>query len=283
MDDPRDRTLGHLLRQSKGLTEAQVNEALLYQKENGVRFGVAAIRLGYASEKDVLYALARQYHYPYALEGSETFNNELVVGIDPFGEQSESFRELRSQLLHGVLEPLDNGSRPALAVVSPNVGDGKSFFAANLALAFSQLGGRTVLIDADLRTPRQHALFGVENQRGLSNVLAGRTSDQAVTRVSGIPSLYIMPVGAVPPNPLELVQSIAFSLLLKEMTEKFDHVIVDTPAASHGSDCRVIAAKCGAAMAIGREGKTKLPQLQSLLTKIGKSKSRLAGVVMNQW
>jgi protein-tyrosine kinase len=283
LDDPRDRSLGHLLRESKNLSDAQIEEVLLYQKENSVRFGVAAIRLGYASEKDVLFALARQYHYPYALEGSESYNAELVVGVDPFGDQSESFRELRSQLLHGVLEPDENGVRPALAVVSPNVGDGKSFFAANLAVAFSQLGGRTVLIDADLRTPRQHTLFSVDNQRGLSHVLSGRTSDQAVGRVAGIPSLFVMPVGAVPPNPLELVQSIAFSLLLKEMAGKFDHVIVDTPAASHGSDCRVIAAKCGAALAIGREGKTKMPELQTLLAKIGKSKSRLAGVVLNQW
>jgi protein-tyrosine kinase len=283
LDDPRDRSLGYLLRESKGLNDAQIEEVLLYQKENGVRFGVAAIRLGFVTEKDVLYALARQYHYPFALEGTETYNQELVVGVDPFGDQAESFRELRSQLLHGVLEPVEGGTRPALAVVSPNIGDGKSFFAANLAVAFSQLGGRTVLIDADMRTPRLHALFGVDNQRGLSHVLAGRTSEQAVVRVAGIPSLFVMPVGAVPPNPLELVQSIAFSLLLKEMTEKFDYVIVDTPAAVHGSDCRVIAGKCGATMAIGRQDKTKIPEIQNLLTKIGKSKCRLAGIVLNQW
>lgn len=283
IDDPRDRLLGDLLREAKGISAEQIDEILEYQKEHGIRFGVAAVRKGLVTEKDVLFALARQYRYPYAIEGSESYNPELVVGTDPFGEQAENFRELRSQLLHGALDADAEGRRPALAIVSNDVGDGKSFFAANLAVAFSQLGGRTVLIDADMRTPRQHTIFGFESQSGLSDVLAGRTKQQVVHRVAGIPSLYVMPLGAVPPNPAELVQSISFGLLLREMSSKFDYVIVDTPAAAHGTDCRVIAAKCGAAMAVARVGKTKTPELKTLLTKIAKSRSKLAGVVMNEW
>ena len=283
LNDPRDRPIGELLREIPGITDEQVQAILAYQKEHGVRFGVAAIRLGIAAEKDVLYALARQFHYPYALEGSDAYNPELVVGTDPFGEQAENFRELRSQLLHGALEPGPDGRRPALAVVSPDVGDGKTFIAANLAAAFSQLGGRTVLIDGDMRTPRLHTLFGVDGQTGLSNVLAGRTRQQVVHRVPAIPSLYVMPVGAVPPNPLELVQSMAFSLLLREMTDKFDHVIVDTPAATHGADCRVIAVKCGAALAVGRRGQTKTPAMQTLVRKLSKGSMRLAGIILNEW
>jgi protein-tyrosine kinase len=283
IDDPRDRLLGDLLREAKGLSGSQIDEVLGFQKEHNLRFGVAAVRMGLASEKDVLFALARQFRYPYAIEGSESYNAELVVGTDPFGEQAENFRELRSQLLHGVLKASSDGRRPALAVVSNDVADGKSFIAANLAVAFSQLGGRTLLIDADMRTPRQHSIFGFESSSGLSDVLAGRTKQQVIHRVAGIPSLYVMPLGAVPPNPAELVQSISFGLMLREMTSKFDYVIVDTPAATHGTDSRVIAAKCGAAMAIGRVGKTKTPELEALLTKIAKSRSKLAGVVMNEW
>jgi chain length determinant protein tyrosine kinase EpsG len=283
LNDPRYRQLGDLLGEAQGLTSEQIDEILAYQKENGVRFGVAAIRLGHSTERDVLFALARQYHYPYALEGSENYNPELVVGTDPFGEQAETFRELRSQLLQGAMEAGADGRRPALAVISPNTGDGKTFFAANLAIAFSQLGGRTVLIDADMRTPRQHDIFGVDPQTGLSSVLAGRTKERVIHRIPAIPSLYVMPVGAIPPNPLELVQGMPFSLLVREMTQKFDHVIIDTPAASHGSDCRVVAMKCGAAIAIGREGKTRMPELQALVTKLGKRSTKLAGIVINQW
>lgn len=283
LNDPRDRLIGELLREAQQLSDEQVDQILEYQQEHGVRFGVAAIRLGHATESNVLFALARQFHYPYAVEGSEAHNGELVVGTDPFGEQAERFRELRSQLIHGVLEPGADRRRPALAVVSPDVGDGKTFFAANLALAFSQLGGRTVIIDADLRTPRLHTLFGVDGSVGLSSVLAGRAKRQVVHRVPGIPSLYVMPAGAVPPNPLELVQGMPFSLLLREMTQKFEHVLVDTSAASHGADGRVAAIKCGAALAIGRQGKTRLPSLQELVVKLNRGATRMAGVVMNQW
>jgi Mrp family chromosome partitioning ATPase len=101
--------------------------------------------------------------------------------------------------------------------------------------------------------------------------------------VPGIPSLYVMPAGAVPPNPLELVQGMPFSLLVREMTQKFEHVLVDTSAASHGADGRVAAIKCGAALAIGRQGKTRLPSLQELVGKLNRGATRMAGVVMNQW
>lgn len=282
INDPRDRQIGDLLCEAQALTNDQIDVVLDYQREHGVRFGVAAIRLGYTSEKDVLFALARQFRYPYALEGSENYNAELVVGTDPFGEQAESFRELRSQLLQGVMEVRQDGTRPALALISPDTGDGKTFFAANLAVAFAQLGGRTVLIDANMRTPRLHDVFNIDGQIGLSNVLAGRTKRQVVHRATGIPTLYIMSVGAVPPNPLELVQGMGFSLLIRELTEKFDYVLVDTPAVSQGADGRVIASKCGAALAIARRGKTRVADMRELTRKLPKNNFRFAGIAVNE-
>ncbi len=283
VNDPKDRLIGELLREAKGWTEEQVQEVLAYQREHQLRFGVASIKLGLAHEKDVLHALARQFHYHYTPEGADSYNPELVVATDPFGEQAENFRELRSALIQGALEPDEDGRSPALAVVSADIGDGKSFVASNLAVAFSQMGKRTVLIDADMRTPRQHTVFGVDGKTGLSNVLAGRTKHQVVHRVASMPSLYIMPVGAVPPNPLELVQGAAFPLLIREMCSKFDHVIVDTPAIAHGADGRVVALACGAALAIGRKGKTSTPQLNSLVKRLSKGDMRMAGVILNEW
>jgi protein-tyrosine kinase len=283
IDDPRERQIGDLLREVQVLTEEQTQHVLDYQREHSVRFGVAAIRLGYSTEKDVLFALARQFKYPYAVKGDENMDAELVVGTDPFGEQAEAFRELRSQLLQGVMEQGADGRRPALAVVSTSEGDGKSFFAANLAVAFAQLGGRTVLIDADMRTPRQHELFKIDSSSGLSTVLAGRTKQQTVHRTAGIPSLYVMPVGVVPPNPLELVQGMGFSLMLHEMTEKFDYVIVDTPASCQGSDARVIAAKCGAALAIARRNKSRMDELRDLTKRLVRTNVKLGGIAVNEY
>jgi len=273
--------IGDLIREARGLSEQQIDQILAYQRSNGLRFGEAAIALKFATSDDVLWALSQQFDYPYAPGESAPFDPELVAANEPFGEEAEAFRELRSQLMMGALA--DGQPRRALAVLSPDVGDGKTFFAANMAISFGQMGGRTLLIDADMRTPRQHRLFQVSNQAGLSSILAGRTEDNVIHQVADLPSLYVLPVGTLPPNPIELVQRPAFGLLVQELLTKFDHVVVDTPAAVHGSDARVVAARCGAAVVIGRRGRTRIKALQSLLSALGNSQVRMAGVLMNEY
>jgi protein-tyrosine kinase len=273
-----DRSIGDYLRRARKLSDEQIDQILRYQREHGIRFGEAAVALKLASPDDVLWALSQQFHYPYALDRGGKFNEELVVAVDPFSQQAEAFREIRSQLMMGVMSP--EQPRCALAVVSPDRGDGKSFFVANMAIAFSQLGGRTLVIDADMRTPRQHQLFRVPNESGLSSVLSNRAESNVMHQVRELPSLYVMPVGTVPPNPLELVQRPAFGLLMQELLTKFDHVVVDTPAAAHGADARVLASKCGSAMVIGRRGRTRMRSIQPLLGALH-SVTRVAGVMMN--
>ena len=276
-----DRSIGDFIREARNLTAQQVEQILIYQRQHGIRFGEAAVAMNLASRDDVLWALSQQFHYPYPSNAGAHLNEELVAAIDPFSELAEAFRELRSQLLMGVLgadEP-----RRALAIVSPDVGDGKTFFAANMAITFSQLGGRTLLVDADMRTPRQHALFGVANNAGLSGILSGRSQGDVIHRVETLPSLYILPVGTVPPNPLELVQRPALGLLMRELLTKFDHIVVDTPAAVHGADARVLAAKCGAALIVGRRGTTRMKSVQALVSALMKSPAKLAGVMVNEY
>lgn len=274
-----DRSIGDFIRQVRGLTSAQVEEILSHQRLHGIRFGEAAVALQLATRDDVLWALSQQFHYPYAPGDGASFNSELIAAVDPFHRQTESFRDIRSQLMLGALAP--EQPRRALAVMSPNIGDGKSFFAANLAVVFSQLGARTLLIDADMRTPRQHALFGVPNDYGLSSILSGRSDTKAIHSLQDLPSLFVLPVGTLPPNPLELLQRPAFGLLVNELLGKFDHVIVDTPSSTHGADCRVLAAKCGVAMIIGRRGKSRMKALQGLVSEVTRGPAKFAGVVIN--
>ena len=286
-DDDRhrvvDRSIGDFLRERLKLTDAQIDDILRYQREHHLRFGDAAIALRLASGADVVWALSRQFHYPYAVESDAAeLNRELTVAIDPFSEEAEIFRDIRSQLLMSVMAPEQRTA--ALAVVSPGIGDGKSFFAANMAVSFSQVGGRTLLIDADMRTPRQHELFGVPNGMGLSNILAGRADadTEVIQQTAALPNFFLLAAGAIPPNPLELIQRPAFSLLMQELRSKFDHVVVDTPAASHGADCRVLAAKCGAALVIGRRDASRITAMHKLLSQLGKSQTKLAGVMINE-
>ncbi|MDE2434595.1 MAG: polysaccharide biosynthesis tyrosine autokinase [Burkholderiales bacterium] len=275
-----DKSIGNLIAEANNLTAEQVEQVLSHQRNTGQKFGEAAVDLGLAKKEDVLWALSQQFHYPYAADGRKQVSSELIVATNPFDASAEFFREVRSQVIANVFNRQE--PRNALAVCSPNVGDGKSFFAANLAVAFSQLGGRTLLVDADLRTPRQHQIFGMASGvGGLSGVLSGRAETNVIRPIEALPSLYLLPVGVVPPNPLELVQGMAFDMLLNELTRKFDYVIVDTPAAQHGADARVIAAKCGASVALCKQGSTAVRPMEELITSLKKVCSNFAGVIMN--
>lgn len=276
-----DRSIGAILADLRHLSADQVEKIVRHQRDKGLRFGEAAVALGFASNDDVMFALAQQFHYPYAAEDKRKANPELVALNQPFGVQSESFRAIRSQIMMRLFN--EGQERRAIAVVSPDSGDGKTFFAANLAVTLAQLGGRTLLVDADLRHPRQHAVFGVSNQAGLSGILSGRAESKVIQQVPGVPSLFVLPVGITPPNPLELVERPAFGLLMRELLSKFDHVVVDTPAACYGSDSAVIAARCGAALVVARKNQGRVNALQDLVANLSETPARMAGVVFNEF
>jgi polysaccharide biosynthesis transport protein len=277
----QDQVIGQILREANGLEEDQVRAIVKYQRANAVRFGEAAIALKLADADDVLWALSQQFHYQYASGKLAKLGSELIVATDPFCELAESLRDLRSQLLPSA--EIDPTRRSAIAVVSPDCGDGKTFLAANLAIAFSQLGQRTLLIDADMRTPRMHELFGIDNGKtqGLSAVLSGRTGN-VVCPIRELPNLAVLPVGTLPPNPVELVQRPAFARMMRELLGKFEHVVVDTPAASHGADYRVIAARCGTALAIARKNESRMDSLNQLLGTLRKGPTQVVGVLLNE-
>jgi protein-tyrosine kinase len=280
-DETPDRSIGDIIAELRNLTAEQVERVLAYQRDHGVRFGEAAVALGYASKEDVLFALSQQFHYPYAPEEQRKLSPELVALNEPFSPRAESFRALRSQVmmrLFGEGEP-----RRAVALISPDAGDGKTYCAANLAVTLAQLGGRTLLVDADMRGPRVHEVFHLKNQAGLSGILSGRSDKQVIQQVPGVPSLFVLPVGTTPPNPLELVERPAFGLLMRELASKFDHVIVDTPAAVYGADASVIAARCGAALVIARKDASRVALLQELVASFEGSPVKLAGVVVNEF
>ena len=277
--DIRERTIGEIMVVANVLTPDQVQAVLDHQKARGLRFGDAAIDLGFTAREDVLRALSKQFEYPYATARNAQMRGELFVANEPFSERVEAFRDLRSHLLMTVMGA--DTARRALALVSANIGDGKTFIAANLAVAFSQLPGRTLIVDADMRSPRLHEVFGLDNATGLSGILAGRSEERPIRTVPSLPNLFVLPVGTVPPNPLELVQQNNFLLLMQELCAKFDYVLIDTPAAEYGSDSRLIAARAGAALVVSRRDRSHLKPVQKLVSQLSKAQVPMAGVVMN--
>lgn len=279
--DAHARSIGDLIRDARNLSAAEVEKVLSYQRQHSVRFGEAAVTLGLASPDDVLNALAQQFHYPLANAERRDASPELVALTQPFSVQAEAVRAVRSQVVMRWNRP--DAPRQALAVISPGSGDGKTFFAANLAVSLAQLGGRTLIVDADLRSPRQHEVFKVSNAAGLSSLLSGRAETQVIQSVDGVAGLFVLPCGPIPPNPLELLERPAFGLLVRELASKFDHVVIDTAAASQGADGCVVAAKCGAALVLTRKHQNKVAELQDLVASLAGSSVQLLGAVVNEF
>ena len=277
----RSRSLGELFRDNLQLTPSDIEKISRHQQEHNLRFGEAAIALGLATSEDVLQALSHQFRYAYGDEDHRKATPELVVLNQPFGHQAEAFRAVRSQILMRTQVDGEKRRRP-LAVVSPDSNDGKTYFCANLAVALSQLGGKVLVIDADLRGARLHQVFGVDNTNGLSGALSGRGGKDVMKPAPGIRHIYVMPVGVQPPNPLELLEGPAFGIMLREVTHKFDHVIIDTPAAVFGSDGVVVASRCGSALVVTRKDANKVSKLHELVDSLQAGQVRLAGVVMNE-
>lgn len=277
----QDRSIGDIIRETKSLTQEQIQQILDYQRANNLRFGEAAVKLGFVTDADIVFALSQQFNYPYAPESRRESHRELVVASQPFSKQAEAFRAIRSQLMMRIFSPRE--PKRALAITSTDAGDGKTFMVANLGVALAQLGGRTLVVDANLRNPRLHELFDLPNTSGLTGILSGRQEDNVIYQAPDIPSLFVMPVGVIPPNPLELLERPAFRLLMSELLRKFDHIVVDTPASALGSDAMVIAARSGAALTLARKDRTRVKQLNALVSQLGETTAKLTGVIVNEF
>ncbi len=278
---PVNRSIGAILLDSGQLKPEDAERILRLQKEENLRFGEAAIRLGLLTEADVQYALSRQYSYRYLRVAADKkpIADEVVAAYQPFSPPVEQLRAIRSQMM---LRWYDKDEqRQVVSVVGTERGEGRSYVAANLAVVFSQLGERTLLIDADMRNPRQHDLFKLKNTVGLSTLLAGRVRDEAIIRITDLTSLYVLSAGPVPPNPLELLSRGAFEEFLARARSMFDLVIVDTPALSVGEDAAIIATRTGAALAVARSATTRVASFADMVQGLMYNGVAVVGSILN--
>lgn len=277
--DAKHHGLGDVLVEQERITHTDVARVLAHQQASGLRFGEATVALGLVSAHDVVAALNRQFRYPCLLDPENPPHPDLVTLSDPFGHRAECFRSLRAHLTLQTAAP--NGPL-SLAIVSPQRGDGRSAAAANLAVTLAQRGTRTVLVDADLRAPRQQALFGLAAGGGLSALLGGRAGVESIQPAPGVPGLFVLPAGARPPNPQELLDSPEFAALLTELMCRFETVVVDTPAASHGLDAALVARRCSHAVMVARRGVSRLAELQRLQSNVTGGATTPVGVLLNE-
>lgn len=273
------RHIGAILMDEGKLTASEAEQVLQRQRELGWRFGEAAIELNLITDADLRQALAKQYEFPYLVSGPEGVSRELIAAWDPFHPVVEELRAVRTQLLIRWYNP--EAGRRVLAIASPNAREGRSFVAANLAVVFSQLGQRTLLIDADFRAPRQQAIFNVPDRFGLSSALCGRADLSAAAPVSGLTGLSVMPAGPIPPNPLELLSRGSFAALLGRAQQEYDVVLIDTPPVIEYADAQSIAYRAGDALLLSRKDSTRMDQTERAVREISDASARIVGTLMN--
>jgi succinoglycan biosynthesis transport protein ExoP len=191
---------------------------------------------------------------------------------------AEAFRVVRTNVL---FSSADSGSK-SLIVTSTGPGEGKTLTASNLAVGLAQTGQRVLLIDADLRKPRVHELFGEARDPGLSNLLVGSAKASEAVRKTAVANLWILPAGRVPPNPTELLGSVRFKDFLATLREHFDWVLLDSPPVLVAADATVAAhVTSGVLFVVGAEMPTR-HAARSALEQLGAAKARLLGAVLNR-
>lgn len=208
----------------------------------------------------------------------EAERNPLVVQTSPYHTRSEAFRRLRTNL-----QFLDLDGGPQAFVVTSSVPDeGKTTSAINLAITLADADSRVLLIDADLRRPSVAGYLGIEGSVGLTTLLIQRATVDDVIQPWGSAGLFVMPSGAVPPNPAELVGSKAMARLVHEMSEQFDYVIIDTPPLLPVTDAALIARMTSGVLMVAGAGQIRREQLRQSLANLATVSARVLGIVLNK-
>jgi protein-tyrosine kinase len=280
---PQGSLIGLLLLQQGKIKDRDIERILTYARKKNLRFGEAAVKLRLISSVDLDRAIATQFDYPYLEKGAGGYSavgeKELVAAFSPFSEKGQTLRVLRAQLLlHGI-----SSERHALAIVGSQPREGCSYIAANLAVTFSQLGQRTLLIDADLQNGRQHKLFGVKNDVGLSAALVGHASFESVTRkLLLFRDLSFIPAGAPVPNPNELLGRSELNTAFSVLRDQYDLVVFDTAPLLKAHGAELVASLCGSALVVLRKDHTRLRDAEVLMDQLRNRRALdIVGSVMN--
>lgn len=272
----REGSIGRILLEMGKINPEDAEQILRIQREKNMRFGEAAQHLGLVTEADIQEVLAHQFDYPYLQPGHSKYPVELVAAFHPFSVHVETLRAVRSQLM---LRWFANGSK-SLVIAAINPGEGASFLAANLAIVFSQLGEHTLLVDGNLRAPRQHKLFALEGRQGLSDILAGRAGVNVIQRAQSFVDLSILTAGTLPPNPQELLARTSFGDLNDQLCRHYDVVLYDAPDFSGSADALAIASRTGGVLLATRRHKTRISDITTMNEQVQRSNAEVVGSVL---
>jgi capsular exopolysaccharide synthesis family protein len=201
--------------------------------------------------------------------------NELITVGEPRSPISEAYRTLRTNLDFASLDQ----AIKTLVVTSAGVGEGKSTTLANLAVVSAQAGRRVVLVDADLRRPTLHQIFGLDNAVGLTTVMMDESglSSPPLKEIGG---LSVLTSGPLPPNPAELMGSRRMEEVIISLVEGADQVFFDTPPVVAVTDAAVLATKVDGVLLVVSAGRTRREYARTAVQRLEQINARLVGTVL---
>ena len=219
----------------------------------------------------------RRLSLPQA-NGSTSPATSIVTLEERHSPVAEAYRHLRTSLLFS-----SAGKPPqTILVTSSQPSEGKTTTAINTAITLAQSDVDVVIIDCDLRRPRLHSYFEMENTQGLTNYLSGEpNTDQLIKRCKDLPKLRVITSGPIPPNPAELLSSDEMKKLLQFLRGRYKHVIIDSPPAISFTDAAILSTLVDGVVLVAMAGKSSLHLMRRFKQRLGNIGARVYGVVLN--
>ncbi len=202
----------------------------------------------------------------------------LITLEDTRSAMAEAYRHLRTSLLFS-----SAGKPPQVVLVtSSQPSEGKTTTAINTAITLAQSGADVVIIDCDLRRPRLHQHFAMDNNTGLTNYLSGdKNTDTLIKPYPSFPKLRVITSGPIPPNPAELLSSAEMQELLRDLRGKFNHIVIDSPPAISFADAAILSTVVDGVILVAMSGKSSIQLIKRFKQRLNTIGTRIYGVVLN--
>jgi len=216
-------------------------------------------------------------------------NNSNSVALATLKRKPSMLAESFQNALTSILFSAHHGERPRMmAVTSAGPSEGKSTVVSNLAIALAQINQRVLIVDADMRRPRVHQIFGVSNEIGLSTLLNERSAVRARPQSAyfvetEVPGLVVLPSGPIATNASNLLYSPRLAELLGALRSEFDSILIDTPPMLHLADARVLGQHCDSVILVVRAGRTTRDAALAALKKLEQDGTSVLGTILNDW
>ena len=202
----------------------------------------------------------------------------VIANINPKSRSAEAYRILRTNIQFTNIDK----TIKSIVITSPGPGEGKSTIIANLAAAIASNSKKVLLIDTDLRKPNIHTFFGLDNSKGVTNVLSEDIEYIKIIQHTDIENLDILVSGPIPPNPSELLGSNKIKLLLNELKNEYDMVLFDSPPVCLVTDAAVLSTIADGVILVCAAGQTTIENAKSAKALLGKVNANILGTVLNK-